>query len=162
MRQIARRRTAKGVLLAVVAARAVDAAFARLPGRRQVPRVAHIVHQRAAVLLTAALQLAAADTFEFASALSASNVDTITDFEVGTDVISLENAIFTALSATPNLTAAEFVAGAAAGDATDRIIYDDTTGALFYDEDGTGAAVQQQFAVLSTGLALSETDFVIV
>lgn len=75
----------------------------------------------------------------------------------------LENAIFTGITTAAGLglSAAEFRVGAAAGDASDRIIYNSTTGGLFYDSDGTGAAAQVQFAVLSPGLAITQSEFVI-
>jgi len=47
-------------------------------------------------------------------------------------------------------------------DAGDRIIYDDTTGAVYYDSDGVGGVVQTQFATLSAGLALTNFDFFVV
>ncbi len=106
-----------------------------------------------------------ADTFVFDSALSAAtNVDTITDFAVGSDLIRLDSAIFTTLSPGA-LSTAEFFAdpvATAAGDATDRIVYNSTSGALFYDDDGVGGNASQQFATLGTGLALTEASFVIV
>lgn len=43
-----------------------------------------------------------------------------------------------------------------------RLIYDLTTGSLFYDADGTGAASQQQLAQLADSPALSAFDVVIV
>ena len=52
--------------------------------------------------------------------------------------------------------------GAAAADATDRIIYNSGTGNLFFDQDGTGAAAQVLFADLATGLALTNNDFFVV
>jgi serralysin len=107
------------------------------------------------------------DTFVFNSALSApSNVDEITDFAVGIDTIALENAVFTALPVIGNLgrdlTAAEFVTGTAAQDASDRIIYNSATGALFYDSDGVGGAAAIQFAEVTPGLALTNQDFLVV
>ena len=54
------------------------------------------------------------------------------------------------------------VIGAAATSAEDRIIYDSSTGNLFYDPDGDGAQAQVQFAQLQTGLALTAADFLIV
>lgn len=47
-------------------------------------------------------------------------------------------------------------------DADDHIIYNDVTGALSFDVDGTGAAAAVQFATLSAGLALTNSDFLVV
>ena len=47
-------------------------------------------------------------------------------------------------------------------DADDHIIYNDVTGALSFDVDGTGAAAAVQFATLSAGLALVNTEFLVV
>ena len=44
----------------------------------------------------------------------------------------------------------------------DRVIYDQITGALSYDADGTGVIAQVQFAELDPGLALTNNDFFIV
>ena len=92
------------------------------------------------------------DTFRFDTALdAATNVDRITDFSVGTDIIELSHAIFSALSTGP-LSANAFYAGTAAHAATDRIVYNAATGALSYDADGSGAGASTQFARLSSGL----------
>ena len=81
------------------------------------------------------------DTFLFHTALNAtSNVDTVTDFKVIDDTVRLENAVFTALTATGALNADAFHIGAAAADAEDRIIYNSATGALLYDANGVGGA----------------------
>ncbi|HVQ09732.1 MAG TPA: M10 family metallopeptidase C-terminal domain-containing protein [Allosphingosinicella sp.] len=101
-----------------------------------------------------------ADTFAFTTALGAGNVDTIGDFAAGSDKIGLDDAIFTAIGA--SLNASAFVIGTAAGDADDRIIYNSTTGALFYDADGNGAGAAVQFATLSPGLALAASDFAVI
>jgi Ca2+-binding RTX toxin-like protein len=103
-----------------------------------------------------------ADAFLFDTALdAATNVDVISDFVVGTDSIRLENTIFGVFSA-GSLAAERFIVGAAAQDGNDNIIYDDTTGALLFDVDGTGAAAAVQFAQLSAGLALTNNDFLVV
>jgi Ca2+-binding RTX toxin-like protein len=100
-----------------------------------------------------------ADAFRFDAALNiATNIDTITDFSVAqVDTILLDDAIFTNLSGTVgnSITFEEFRIGAVAQDANDHIIYNDVTGALFYDADGVGGAAAVQFATLSPGLALT-------
>lgn len=104
------------------------------------------------------------DTFIFETALNgSSNVDTIVDFVVADDLISLENGIFTAVVGTGVLTAAQFVSNTSglAADADDRIIYESDTGKLFYDSDGNGAGASVQFATVSTNLAITAADFFI-
>lgn len=101
------------------------------------------------------------DTFVFNTALGANNVDTITDFSVLYDTIRLDNDVFTGL-ATGTLSTSAFHKGAAAADANDRIIYDQTTGHLYFDADGSGATEAVKFATLSTGLSLTAADFVVV
>lgn len=113
------------------------------------------------------------DFFFFNTALnSSSNVDTITDFTTGgVDLMVLDDDIFTALGpvsqATP-LASAKFhkAAGATtAHDADDRIIYNTTTGALYYDADGNGSSHSAvKFAVMGTNThpTLSATDFAII
>lgn len=95
----------------------------------------------------------------FSDTLDGGNVDTIGDFNVAADTIELSGFIFNAI-ASGTLAANAFVIGAAAADADDRIIYDPTTGALYYDADGDGAGAAVQFATLGTGLALTNADFV--
>ncbi|MEQ1953265.1 S8 family serine peptidase [Mesorhizobium yinganensis] len=103
------------------------------------------------------------DFFVFSSALGASNVDKITDFNVADDTIQLENAVFTALTSTGVLAAALFKDNFLAPiDADDRIIYNSNSGSLFYDADGAGGAAAVKFATLSTGLALTAADFVVI
>jgi Ca2+-binding RTX toxin-like protein len=111
-----------------------------------------------------------ADIFRFASLLnSTTNVDRITDFTptavaTTSDRIQLENTgagLFTAITATGTLAATAFVNGAAFTTAAQRIRYESTTGYLFYDSDGNGAAASIQFATLNTGLAINNTHFVV-
>jgi Ca2+-binding RTX toxin-like protein len=102
------------------------------------------------------------DQFLFNTALNAaSNVDDITDFNVVADTILLDDAVFTALTAGA-LGAGQFVTGTAAQDAQDRVIYNNATGALFYDSDGTGGVAAIQFAEVNPGLALTNLDFLVV
>jgi Ca2+-binding RTX toxin-like protein len=101
-----------------------------------------------------------ADTFAFN--LPSDGVDNIIDFAVGVDHIQFTNLGFTAIGAPGTLAAGEFVIGAAAADAGDRIIYNSATGALYYDSDGTGSAAAIQVAQMATGLALTNNDFKVV
>jgi hypothetical protein len=103
------------------------------------------------------------DGFRFDTALNAStNLDQIFDFSSIDDAIQLGGAIFTAAGPVGTLAAGAFVIGSSAADAGDRIIYNSATGALSYDQDGTGAVAQVQFATLSVGLALTNSNFKIV
>lgn len=105
---------------------------------------------------------AGADQFLFTSALNpASNVDTILNYGIAGDTIVLDHSVFTALSP-GTLPSETFVRGAAAQDADDCIIYDTSTGALFYDSDGTGANAAKQFAQLASNLPFTAAEFVII
>jgi Ca2+-binding RTX toxin-like protein len=101
------------------------------------------------------------DVFAFKTMLNVINVDTITDFDPAGEYIYLDDAIFSNLGAEPDhfILSTEFQTGTAAGDSDDRIIYDDTTGAIFYDSDGTGAVAQVQFATVTAGLSLAHDNF---
>ena len=103
-----------------------------------------------------------ADSFEFVDTLGASNVDTIQDFSHRVDRILLENSVFSGL-VDGALSASAFVANSSglATDSLDRIIYETDTGRLFYDPDGTGSRSQVLFAVVSPGLAISNSDFLV-
>jgi Ca2+-binding RTX toxin-like protein len=102
----------------------------------------------------------AADRFVFATALNAAtNVDTIADFAHAVDDIVLSQAIFAGIGAT--LDASEFQVGLA-DTATDRIIYNNITGQLFYDSNGNAAGGQTLFATVTVGTVLDTGDFVMV
>ncbi|HMO47622.1 MAG TPA: calcium-binding protein [Rubrivivax sp.] len=107
------------------------------------------------------------DVFRFNTALSAtSNVDRIVDFIVADDTIQLDNAVFSSLTTTGSLGPGQLRAGAGvtrAADANDFVLYNASTGALYYDADGSGAAsAPLQFATLGTGLALTAADFYVI
>jgi Ca2+-binding RTX toxin-like protein len=109
------------------------------------------------------------DYFDFTTALSASsNVDTITDFNRSDDFIRLDNAVMAGLGATTGaLSEAAFVSGegrTTSADTLDRIIYDTTTGDLYYDADGTGSTSAIKIALIgtSTQTALDHTDFLVI
>jgi Ca2+-binding RTX toxin-like protein len=107
---------------------------------------------------------AGADRFLFSTALNTStNIDTIADFNVADDTMLLENAIFTTLTTTGTLSAALFKNfNLGAVDADDRILYNDTTGAVFYDADGSGSSAAIQFALLTGNPSITATDLLVV
>jgi len=106
-----------------------------------------------------------ADSFVLNTALNKlTNVDTITDFVSEDDTIVLENAVFKKLAATGTLNAAYLVVGTRALDTNDYLIYDDTSGKLYYDADGSGRGAAVQIALVGTAEhpELSAGDFVVV
>ncbi|NER52692.1 MAG: calcium-binding protein, partial [Symploca sp. SIO1A3] len=104
---------------------------------------------------------AGADTFGFLSPNQ--GIDTIADFNsIQADRIQVSASGFGGGLTVGTLDVDQFTIGSAAINESDRIIYNDATGALFFDSDGTGALGQIQFAQLSTGLALTNSDIVVV
>jgi Ca2+-binding RTX toxin-like protein len=106
---------------------------------------------------------AGADVFRFESALGSTNIDTLTDFDGTTDTIQLENLIFKKLAATGSLSAANFAANATGNalDGNDYVLYNTSTGGLFYDADGNGSGSAVQIATLTGAPALNAGDFII-
>jgi Ca2+-binding RTX toxin-like protein len=105
------------------------------------------------------------DAFVFDTALNAeTNVDTITDFKVGQDTIRLDKAIFQNLGGKAQLSSSYFQGNSSgtAVDSDDYIIYNSSTGALFYDADGSGSGAAIQFATLSAGLALTTASIFVI
>jgi Ca2+-binding RTX toxin-like protein len=110
-----------------------------------------------------------ADTFVFNTALDAlTNVDTVTDFvRKQADHIDLSKAVFTALGNVGGLAQSAFYSSASAtsaNDADDRIVYNTTTGKLYYDADGLGGVDAVQIATFGTTThpSLLFSDFQIV
>lgn len=104
------------------------------------------------------------DTFVFDTAASSLNVDRLTDFRPIDDTIQLENAVFRGLGEGALAAGAFHMSTSAtlAHDADDRIIYDKTTGALYYDANGSAAGGAVKFAQLTAGLSLTQADFVVI
>ncbi len=109
---------------------------------------------------------AGGDQFVFDTVPSGTNVDTIVDFESGVDDIVLDTSLFTGLTFEGGTISTGFVVSSTgATSASDRIIYDDTTGALYYDADGNGGGTAVQFAQLggdsvATGIPdITASDF---
>jgi Ca2+-binding RTX toxin-like protein len=105
-----------------------------------------------------------ADTFVIRPSFGAGPSDPIVDFASGLDKIQLDGGLFAGTGPSGNFAAGDerfyAAAGASGGhDATDRVVYNTTTGEVFYDDDGSGAGTAQLIAVLP---ALTATDIVIV
>jgi len=101
------------------------------------------------------------DVFAFTTALGVTNIDRILGFNAADDTIALDDAIFTGL-ALGALNPNAFVTGAAALDANDRIIYNNLTGQLLFDADGSGSGAAVHFAIIATGLSLTASDFTVI
>ncbi len=103
-----------------------------------------------------------ADVFAFSTRLAAANLDTITDFRSGEDMMHLSARIFGRIGK-GGLADEAFRSGRKALDADDRILYDARTGAVLYDADGSGTShAAVKFAQLKARSALDHEDFRIV
>ncbi|QMS87343.1 cadherin-like domain-containing protein [Nostoc edaphicum CCNP1411] len=89
--------------------------------------------------------------------------DTITDFTVGDDTIFVSKAEF-GLSQSQNtvLDSGLFRLGTIATTASDRFIYNQTTGNLFFDKDGVGGTAQVQIAQFSNQVALTSANITVI
>ena len=109
---------------------------------------------------------AGADSFVYAEA-GTNQVDQVTDFVSGTDEVLFENAYFTALGANASWAAGDVrfhaAAGAVAGhDADDRIVYNTSTGNLYYDADGSGAGAAQVVATFTGAPGIAASDITVI
>ena len=104
------------------------------------------------------------DTFVFDILETSANKDTITDFTHGTDIIAIDRAAFTAFAGDPAgaLNSSAFVVGTASTTSSEHIIYDSSTGALYYDVDGVGGAAQVQMASMTGAPTLLVSDFILL
>ena len=101
------------------------------------------------------------DTFAFDN--SQEGVDSLYDFNPTNDLIQVSADGFGGELSTPSLSANQFTIGTSATTSEERFIYNDITGALFFDLDGSASGFTQvKFAQLSTGLSLTQNNFVVV
>lgn len=99
-----------------------------------------------------------ADDFIFATTPGTGNVDRLQDFSSaqGDDIV-LAAARFGAIG--PSLGTGELRFGTRAADANDFLIYDRSTGRLWYDKDGDGSVTQVLVAVLDPNTSLGLGNF---
>jgi glycerophosphoryl diester phosphodiesterase len=88
--------------------------------------------------------------------------DRILDFNPVDDLIELSQSGFNLDFAKGRLADAQFTIGTGADDRSDRIIYNDQTGALLFDADGSRSITAISIAVLNKGLDLSADNFQII
>jgi Ca2+-binding RTX toxin-like protein len=98
-------------------------------------------------------------TFDWAPT-GASNLDRIQDFNASEDKILLKGSVFTGLAAGA-LSARAFTVGAEATSKEHRIVYNEATGEVSYDVDGSGARAAIKFAVLTPGATLWADHFLV-
>lgn len=102
------------------------------------------------------------DSFVFAAAPMAGTRDIVRDFVSKDDTFKINQSFFTNIGSKGKLAADALRFGSKAADAEDRIIYQKSTGNLYYDPDGTGAEAQVQIAKLSNKAKLVLSDFMVV
>jgi Ca2+-binding RTX toxin-like protein len=106
-----------------------------------------------------------ADSFVFNNAPNA-GADTIADFTIGVDKIALSLSQFGDIGAVGATDiSGHFVSAAGvpvAGDADDHVLYNSSTGQLYYDADGNGSEGAVQIATLTNLAALTEDDFKVI
>jgi hypothetical protein len=89
-------------------------------------------------------------------------IDRITDFSVIDDTIAVLGSGFGGLTV-GTLSTSAFVIGSAATNFSQRFIYNNTNGGLFFDRDGIGTSFSSvQLGTLNSGLSLTNADFQIV
>jgi Ca2+-binding RTX toxin-like protein len=103
------------------------------------------------------------DFFVFDTGPRASNADRILDFTPGLDKIRLDGDVYDVLGNTLNVTEFYAAAGATeAHDRTDHIIYNTTTGKLYYDADAKHGDDAVLIATLEGAPVLTSHNFDIV
>ncbi|HEX7053982.1 MAG TPA: hypothetical protein VF211_08640 [Burkholderiales bacterium] len=107
------------------------------------------------------------DFFVFDVAPGGANADVVTDFTSATDAIQLDGTVHANSGPSGRFASGDgrfhAAAGANAGhDADDRVVYNTSTGQLWYDADGSGSGTAQLVATLQGAPALSATDILIV
>jgi Ca2+-binding RTX toxin-like protein len=105
---------------------------------------------------------AGSDTFVFDRALGPDNVDRIIDFNANEvnegDILKFKGSLLGNAVAVGMLDPSAFATGSSASDANDRFIFDQASGQLWLDTDGTGAAIQVLVATFEQNALVTAAD----
>ena len=102
------------------------------------------------------------DTFVFDASFGGNtNRDVVADFVSGSDTIEINQTDYFQGLLLGQLDPSQFAIGAATG-AGPQIVYNQTTGALFFDTNGAAAGGALQFATLTGAPVLVAADFLVV
>jgi Ca2+-binding RTX toxin-like protein len=95
---------------------------------------------------------------------SLSGTDTVNGFTPSSDLVQLARSVMTALGAAGALSSNEFASNSTGVASTSavRVVYNQATGALFYDADGSGSGSSVQLATLIGLPVLTHNDIVII
>ena len=104
---------------------------------------------------------AGANAFVFSTKLGKKNVDKITDFDKGQDIIQLNSTIFKGIGGPGVLKAKYFAEGSAKSD-DKSIVYRPGTGEILYDKNGSKAGGATLFATVDKNTVLDHTDFLVI
>ncbi|BBD69450.1 hemolysin-type calcium-binding region [Nostoc commune NIES-4072] len=107
---------------------------------------------------------AGTDTFAFTFNSFYGGVSSLYDFDATNELIQVSAYdINVDLSSIGSLKASQFTIGTSATAIAQRFIYDNVTGGLFFDQDGSASGFTQvKLAQLSAGLSLTNNNFVVV
>lgn len=105
---------------------------------------------------------AGADRFLFDTKLDVTNVDRITDFESGIDVLALKAGVFSKLKGDKDLSDNVWIKAVGEQSTLDYLVLDSDTGAFYYDADGSGAGVMIQFSTLLGVSEIGAAELLIV
>jgi Ca2+-binding RTX toxin-like protein len=108
-----------------------------------------------------------ADSFVFTAAPGSANADGVADFVSGTDKVVLDGTVHSNSGPSGSFGTGDgrFFAGAGANsgqDASDRVVYNTTTGQLWYDADGNGSGGSQLIATLEGAPGFTATDIALI
>ena len=108
---------------------------------------------------------AGSDKFAFKVAASSKNIDTLSDFTVSDDKIQLSKTVFKGFSAVGVISDTSFLSGAGKTSAmttAQKLIYDSSSGKLYYDADGSGKIAAIQIALIGNKADLTSSSFEII